>query len=477
MFDIYSFESDNDEINIDFGVTTNDETAVDDAGEDSKTTDVSNISSEKTDHNEEASAGGVATGSNEDDIAVDPVAATESFIWKEFGISAEDVDRTVADVVQEAEQIPDESKLANDDYDEYGMIKDPDLEAVGVYNAGAVVDADDTTVANDPLPENQPVNMDDGENDNDAPNTVVVGDSTESLSRSMEKAFGYFKNSDFINPDYKKDKNVRKYIYGEFSTPKEFLNSKIGKSKIDGLKADLKSKGMTPATMKECNTLKSTFFHKYLRGNDQTLGPLFKYYTVDGIVFATWGSKGLGEFSCVALVKTSKGKITSVGYAINVPVRKGVTESEESFVDYCLSREGFKVSGMPNVKSVDEYFKLNNVKSCIDTLKNMMDKKDLDSLKASQLGENKKKLLSQSLPSSSKIAKMKEMGIDFTISDKSSNGVNFIILRCKIDNSDVASVFVALKKKDSNKYSLKLFGDMNLASPKSEESLLFNMFM
>ena len=331
MFDLYSMEANNDEINVNFKETTNDETAVDDAGSDSVTTDVSNICPKKTDHNEEASAGGVATGSNEDDIAVDPVVATESYLWKEFGISAEDVDRNVAEVVQEAEQIPDADPNGKDDYDENGMLKDPDLEAVGVYNGGAVTNADDLANSedNDPLKtEDQPVNVDDGEHDNDAPN---IDASEESLAQSMEKAFGYFKHSDFINPDYKKDKNVRKYISGEFSTPKEFLNSKIGKSKITQLKTDLKAKGMVPATMKECNTLKSTFFNKWIRGNDQTLGSMLKYYTVDGVVFATWMC-GINKCSCIALVKTPKGKITSVGYAIDVPLRKGVTESKESLL-------------------------------------------------------------------------------------------------------------------------------------------------
>ena len=171
MFDLYSMEADNDEIDIDFGTTTNDETAVTDAGSDSVTTDVSNISEDKTNHNEEASAGGVATGSNEDDIAVDPVIATEKYLWNGFPLhmSSEDVDRTVAEIADEEKAIPDE--VDSSEYDENGMTKDPELEAVGAYNAGAVIDADDTATANDPLPENQPENQDDGEADNDAPNT------------------------------------------------------------------------------------------------------------------------------------------------------------------------------------------------------------------------------------------------------------------------------------------------------------------
>ena len=171
MFDLYSMEAGNDEIDANFETTTNDETAVTDAGSDSETTDVSNISCEKTDHNEEASAGGVATGSNEDDIAVDPVVATENYLWNDFPLhmSSEDVDRTVAEIADEEKTIPDEVDAS--DYDENGMAKDPELEAVGAYNGGAVVDADDTATANDPLPEDQPENKDDGESDNDAPNT------------------------------------------------------------------------------------------------------------------------------------------------------------------------------------------------------------------------------------------------------------------------------------------------------------------
>ena len=118
MFDLYSMEADNDEIDIDFGTTTNDETAVDDAGSDSKTTDVSNISDDKTNHNEEASAGGVATGSNEDDIAVDPVVATESLVYRRFGLSREDIDEAVEETINEAEAIPDADATTGADSDD-----------------------------------------------------------------------------------------------------------------------------------------------------------------------------------------------------------------------------------------------------------------------------------------------------------------------------------------------------------------------
>ena len=144
MFDMYSFESDNDEIDIDFGVTTNDETAVDDAGEDSKTTDVSNISSEKTDHNEEASAGGVATGSNEDDIAVDPVVATENFVYKRFGLSCEDIEEAIDETINEAEAIPnaDVTPAGDADDDAVGM-SDGAASDVVVESPNAIVQITD----------------------------------------------------------------------------------------------------------------------------------------------------------------------------------------------------------------------------------------------------------------------------------------------------------------------------------------------
>jgi len=144
MFDLYSMESDNDEINIDFGVTTNDETAVDDAGEDSKTTDVSNISEDKTNHNEEASAGGVATGSNEDDIAVDPVVATENFVYKRFGLSCEDIEEAIDETINEAEAIPnaDVTSAVDADDDAVGM-SDGAASDVVVESPNAIVQITD----------------------------------------------------------------------------------------------------------------------------------------------------------------------------------------------------------------------------------------------------------------------------------------------------------------------------------------------
>ena len=142
MFDLYSMEADNDDIDIDFKETTNDETAVDDAGSDSVTTDVSNISGEKTNHNEEASAGGVATGSNEDDIAVDPVVATESFVYRRFGLSREDVEEAIEETINEAEAIPNADVVEATDDDGVGMTDGAASDAV-VETPGAIVQITD----------------------------------------------------------------------------------------------------------------------------------------------------------------------------------------------------------------------------------------------------------------------------------------------------------------------------------------------
>ena len=106
----FSFESDNDEIDLEQDVlgtdTVLDENAVDDAGDDSETVPVK-PDTKKTAHNELASAGGVATSNNVDQLEVDPVVATESFMYKFLGLSREDLDETVDEITEKAETIPD----------------------------------------------------------------------------------------------------------------------------------------------------------------------------------------------------------------------------------------------------------------------------------------------------------------------------------------------------------------------------------
>lgn len=105
-FDIFSMESDNDEIDVGMNDLVKDETdVVEDAGSDTEVVEM-NPSASETSHNEEASAGGIATGSNQDDLEMDPVAASEAFIRRNFGLSVEDMEEVVEEKVAEASVIP-----------------------------------------------------------------------------------------------------------------------------------------------------------------------------------------------------------------------------------------------------------------------------------------------------------------------------------------------------------------------------------
>ena len=120
MFD-FSFESDDENLMED-DVLVNDETAVDDAGDDSETVNVTPDTKE-TSHNEVASAGGVSTGNNQAQLEMDPVAATESYILRQFGLSREDMEEAVEETIDEAETIPNADVIED---------VDPDLEATAV---------------------------------------------------------------------------------------------------------------------------------------------------------------------------------------------------------------------------------------------------------------------------------------------------------------------------------------------------------
>jgi hypothetical protein len=145
----FSFESDNDDIDLDQDVlgtdTELDETAVDDAGDDSETVNVTPDVKE-TAHNELASAGGVVVGNNADQLEMDPVAASESFIRRFLGLSREDMEEAVDEITEKAETIPDA--------DEVSATGDPELDDVLIKeeeSGGEVVDADDTGVDNPAL--------------------------------------------------------------------------------------------------------------------------------------------------------------------------------------------------------------------------------------------------------------------------------------------------------------------------------------
>jgi hypothetical protein len=144
----YNFSFESEDI-LDDDTIVNDETAVDEAGDDSETVNVTPDTKE-TSHNEVASAGGVSTGNNQDQLEMDPVAATESYILRQFGLSREDMEEAVEETIDEAETIPNADVLEGEE--------DPDIIATAVTDnaiiesaaqdevdsAGEVVDADDT---------------------------------------------------------------------------------------------------------------------------------------------------------------------------------------------------------------------------------------------------------------------------------------------------------------------------------------------
>ena len=126
----FSFESDNDDIDLEQDVTGTvtelDETAVDEAGEDSETTDVTPDTNE-TSHNEVASAGGVATGNNLDQLEMDPVAASESYIRRVFGLSREDMEEATDQIEAKSEAISEEPVGSGDsEVDSYVSDSDDD---------------------------------------------------------------------------------------------------------------------------------------------------------------------------------------------------------------------------------------------------------------------------------------------------------------------------------------------------------------
>ena len=148
MFDIFSLESDNDDIDIDVSesVTINDETAVDEAGSDSEVTDVSNISEKTAAHNEAASAGGVVVGNNASELEMDPVAASEAYIFRQFGLSREDLEEAVEETVAEAEALPNAEVVEEEE-------EDTDLAETAVVDSetsgGEVINNDKTSKVQD----------------------------------------------------------------------------------------------------------------------------------------------------------------------------------------------------------------------------------------------------------------------------------------------------------------------------------------
>ena len=182
----FSLETDNDDVELDQDVlgtdTELDETAVDDAGDDAETVDVTPDTKE-TAHNELASAGGVATGNNQDQLEMDPVAATESFCRRFLGLSREDMEEAV-DEIKDAEVVDtgtseDPSSDLDDDM--------ADAVVQEEESGGEVVDADDTGVDNPAIDDTVTVTVSD---DTDATITTTEEEEAaiENWFRSLEEA-------------------------------------------------------------------------------------------------------------------------------------------------------------------------------------------------------------------------------------------------------------------------------------------------
>ncbi len=346
--DLYSMEADNDEIDVCMKSQVNNETAVTEAGTDTEATDVSNIDTKTEAHNELASTGGVATGSDTADMEMDPVAATEAYCFKTFSLSAEDMANEIESCVEEAENASDNEPEDNS--------YDPELEAVGMNNAGISTDdpakviPDETPADNAGITPDADESKDDGEEDADAPTNPIppaLPTSTESLDcsveefeQSLEKAGGYFKSKDFKIPKKERVKGgIDKKV---FESGANFMNSSLGQSKIGELKAEFKKRGLTFATREDCKTQKVSLTNKLVRavypsGNDnQIYGEQvwrnMSFIEKDGIIFAVTKntkllakpktrSNGMDQyFTVCALGKNKKGTIDAILYA-KIPSR------------------------------------------------------------------------------------------------------------------------------------------------------------
>lgn len=168
------------------------------------------------------------------------------------------------------------------------------------------------------------------------------------ISQSVEKAFGYFKKSDFKN-DTKANKNLKKYK--TINTFGDFFNLPVVKSKVDQFKADVKAKGFTLASKDDCRNIKSSFFNKWVRGSDMSSGSNFlgfAYMEKYGVVWATWNKPSLSgmTMNIVGMCLNKKGKLTSVGFVIDIPIK---STAKIWNVDKELSDESYNYDPFSNM--------------------------------------------------------------------------------------------------------------------------------
>ena len=145
-----SLEADNDDVDVDMNdLVDNAECPIEDAGKDSETVDVSNISETTAAHNEEASAGGVVISEkNADDLTMNPVTSEESL----FSFSFESLDDNSDDTQTITEhgmvvEIPDTADAETTDLAVSGV----DVTALDEA-AAKVADIGDTNVAANVIP-------------------------------------------------------------------------------------------------------------------------------------------------------------------------------------------------------------------------------------------------------------------------------------------------------------------------------------
>ena len=145
-----SLEADNDDVDVDMNdLVDNAECPIEDAGKDSETVDVSNISETAATHNEEASAGGVVISEkNADDLTMNPVTGEESL----FSFSFESIDDNSDDAETTTEhgmvvEIPDTADSETVDLAVSGV----DVTALDEA-AAKVADIGDTNVAANVIP-------------------------------------------------------------------------------------------------------------------------------------------------------------------------------------------------------------------------------------------------------------------------------------------------------------------------------------
>ena len=328
MFDLYSIESENDDIDVTDEVTVNNETAVDEAGEDSQTVDVSDISEQTAAHNEAASAGGVVVGDGEHtnaaDLEMDPVAAEEAYIMKHFGLSREDLEEAVDETIQEAETIP------NADVEE---TDDEELEATSASTGDTSIYDEDDSVNDDE--DINDTTSDDGE-DEGIDITEEAEISTESIKSILKfsKVEDYFKSPDCESDLKKFKKRCEKKGY-KIPTKKEAEKAIIDNAKTPFARFLLKMRNTPTAFLIENN--KVTYYAMPHPASARSgMVPSLNIITApaSAIINMAKGVKAVSLFPCYL---DKKGKLKTAATAVaDVQMSSKMIKELKDFEDYVI---------------------------------------------------------------------------------------------------------------------------------------------